>query len=247
MSDNTRVWDQVETTDPEVTNKFTGAGGVKGTAIRPTYLIHRATKLFGPCGEGWGRTVLEDRFDEGVPLQAPTKEWPEAPMIRAKVHTVKVELWYTGKEGQKCTIQQYGHTPFVYLQQGKILTDWDTAKKSLTDGIGKCLQALGFAADIYLGMFDDPTYVDTITEVFALEKAEDKDAEILRQKQERLEWLNSAVETMGKAVTAHELKMLNVKYIREATRRNEPTFIARITRAFEERKAALEPGKENAA
>lgn len=247
MSDNTRIWDQVETTDPEVTKKFTGAGGFKGTAIRPTYLMHRATELFGPCGEGWGWTVLEDRFDEGAPLQAPTKEWPGAPMICAKVHTVKVELWYTGKAGQKCTIQQYGHTPFVYLQQGKILTDWDTAKKSLTDGIGKCLQALGFAADIYLGMFDDPTYVDTITEEFKIEKAEDKDAEILRQKQERIDWLASAVETIGKAVTAYELKTLNVKYIREATRRNEPAFIARITRAFEERKATLEKSTEDAA
>ena len=168
-------------------------------------------------------------------------------MICAKVHTVKVELWYTGKAGQKCTIQQYGHTPFVYLQQGKILTDWDTAKKSLTDGIGKCLQALGFAADIYLGMFDDPNYVDTITEEFKIEKAEDKDAEILRQKQERIDWLASAVETIGKAVTAYELKTLNVKYIREATRRNEPAFIARITRAFEERKATLEKSTEDAA
>lgn len=78
-------------------------------------------------------------------------------------------------------------------------------------------------------------------------EAADKDAEILRQKQERLDWLNSAVETIGKAVTSHELKMLNVKYIREATRRNEPTFIARITRAFEERQASLNAGKENAA
>ncbi len=136
---------------------------------------------------------------------------------------------------------------FVYLQQGKILTDWDTAKKSLTDGIGKCLQALGFAADIYLGMFDDPSYVDTITEVFALEKAEDKDAEQLRQKQERVDWLASAVETIGKAVSLHELNLVNVKYLREATRRNETAFIKRITKAFEERKAQLEKPDEEAA
>ncbi|MCP1464398.1 hypothetical protein [Pseudomonas sp. S3E17] len=97
------------------------------------------------------------------------------------------------------------------------------------------------------GMFDDPAYVDTITEEFKIEKAEDKDAEILRQKQERIEWLASAVETIGKAVTTYELKTLNVKYIREATRRNEPAFIARITRAFEERKATLEKLTEDAA
>lgn len=247
MSENTRIWDQVNTTDPDATKKFTGMGGFKGTAIRPTYLMRKATEVFGPCGEGWGWTVLEDRFDEGAPLQAPTKEWPEATLICAKFHTIKIELWYLGKAGQKCTVQHYGHTPFVHLQQGKIVTDWEAAKKSLTDAIGKCLQPLGFAADIYMGMFDDPTYVDTITEEFKLEKAEDKDAEILRQKQERVDWLASAVETIGKAVTTHELKLLNVKYIREATRRNEPTFIARITRAFEERKAVLEKGTEAAA
>jgi len=70
---------------------------------------------------------------------------------------------------------------------------------------------------------------------------------MLRQKQERVDWLASAVETIGKAVTVYELKTLNVKYIREATRRNEPAFIARITRAFEERKASLEKGAEAAA
>ncbi|WP_172415497.1 hypothetical protein [Pseudomonas fluorescens] len=247
MTTNTRIWDQVDTTDPSATKNFTGMGGFKGTAIKPTYLMHKATEVFGPCGEGWGWTVLEDRYDEGAPLQAPTKEWPDAPRINAKLHTLKVELWYLGKDGQKCTIVQYGHTPFVYLQSGKIVTDWEVSKKSLTDAIGKCMQPLGFAADIHMGLFDDPTYVDTIAEEFKLEKAEDKDAEMLRQKQERIEWLASAVETIGKAVTTHELKLLNVKYIREATRRNEPTFIARITRAFEERKASLEKGTEAAA
>ncbi|TWC47300.1 hypothetical protein FBY04_12878 [Pseudomonas sp. SJZ080] len=132
--------DQVDTTDPSATKNFTGMGGFKGTAIKPTYLMRKATEVFGPCGEGWGWTVLEDRFDEGGPLQAPTKEWPEAPRINAKLHTLKIELWYLGKDGQKCTVQHYGHTPFVLLQQGKIITDWEAAKKSLTDAIGKCLQ-----------------------------------------------------------------------------------------------------------
>ena len=66
MSDNTRIWDQVNTTDPDATKKYTGAGGFKGTAIRPTYLMRKATEIFGPCGEGWGWNVLEDRFDEGA-------------------------------------------------------------------------------------------------------------------------------------------------------------------------------------
>ncbi|WP_420825041.1 hypothetical protein [Pseudomonas viciae] len=102
-----------------------------------------------------------------------------------------------------------------------------------SDAIKKALSMLGFSADVFLGLFDDETYVEQLKEEQAIEQAVDKDAEILRQKQERPDWLNSAIETIGKAVTSHELKMLNVKYIREATRSNEPTFIAPITRAFE--------------
>ena len=247
MPTNMRIWEQVETTDPSATKNFTGMGGFKGTAIKPTYLMRKATEVFGPCGEGWGWEVLEERFDEGAPLQAPTKEWPEAPRINAKLHTVKIKLWYLGKDGQKCAVVHYGHTPFVLLQSGKIVTDWEAAKKSLTDAIGKCLQPLGFAADIHMGMFDDASYVDAITEEFNLEKAEDKDAEALRQKEARLDWLNSAVETLSKALTTRELKLLHAKYTREADRRKETAFIARIARAFEERKAFFENAKETAA
>lgn len=31
-------------------------GGFKGTAIKPTYLMRKATEVFGPCGEGSQRT-----------------------------------------------------------------------------------------------------------------------------------------------------------------------------------------------
>ncbi|MFW3895325.1 hypothetical protein [Pseudomonas bharatica] len=237
---NMRIWDQVDTTDPSATKNFTGMGGFKGTAIKPTYLMRKATEVFGPCGEGWGWTVLEDRFDDGAPIQAPTKEWPEAPLITAKLHTVKIQLWYLGKDGQRCTVEHYGHTPFVHLQQGKIITDWEAAKKSLTDAIGKCLQPLGFAADIHMGLFDDASYVETVRSEVAIEKAEDQAAEQERQRLERLDWLKSSVETMAGAVTMHELKILNTRFIKSATARNEAAFIRRITEAFEERKAQLE-------
>jgi hypothetical protein len=37
-------------------------------------------------------------------LQAPTKKWPTAPLINAKVHTVRIEIWSLGEAGQKCTV-----------------------------------------------------------------------------------------------------------------------------------------------
>lgn len=227
---NTRIWDQVDVTDPSATKNFTGMGGFKGTAIKPTYLMHKATELFGPCGEGWGWTVLEDRFDEGGPLQAPTKEWPEAPRINAKLHTLKIELWYLGKDGQKCTIQHYGHTPFVYFQSGKIMTDWEAAKKSLTDAIGKCLQPLGFAADIHMGLFDDTAYVDAVRDEVAITKAEDRVTEEARQKQERLDYIKSVVETMQGAQSAQELKKIHDIAVRKLALRNDNNAVQRINK-----------------
>lgn len=231
---NTRIWDQVDVTDPSATKNFTGMGGFKGTAIKPTYLMHKATEVFGPCGEGWGWVVLEERFDEGGPLQAPTKEWPDAPRINAKLHTLKIELWYLGKDGQKCTIQHYGHTPFVYFQQGKVMTDWEAAKKSLTDAIGKCLQPLGFAADIHMGLFDDADYVDAVRDEVAITKAEDKVTEEARQKQERLDYIKSVVETMQGAQSAQELKKIHDHAVRKLGVRNDTTAVLRINKELDE-------------
>lgn len=231
---NTRIWDQVDVTDPSATKNFTGMGGFKGTAIKPTYLMHKATEVFGPCGEGWGWTVLEDRYDDGAPLQAPTKEWPDAPLINAKLHTLKVQLWYLGKDGQKCTVEQYGHTPFVYLQQGKILTDWEVAKKSLTDAIGKCLQPLGFAADIHMGLFDDASYVDAVRDEVAMNKAEDRVAEEERQKQERLDYIKSVVENMRRAQSAHEVKKLHDHAVRILAARKDTNAVQRINKELQD-------------
>jgi hypothetical protein len=236
MSDNTRIWDQVNTTDPSATKNFTGMGGFKGTAIKPTYLMRKATEVFGPCGEGWGWTVLEDRFDEGGPLQAPTKEWPDAPRINAKLHTLKIELWYLGKGGQKCTVQHYGHTPFVFLQQGKIITDWEAAKKSLTDAIGKCLQPLGFAADIHMGMFDDAAYVEAVRDEVALEKAEDKVEEEERQKQARLDYIQSVVDLLKGAQSANELKKIHDVAVKKLAARNDNKAVTRIAREYDEQR-----------
>lgn len=231
---NTRIWDQVDVTDPSATKNFTGMGGFKGTAIKPTYLMRKATEVFGPCGEGWGWTVLEDRYDDGAPLQAPTKEWPDAPLINAKLHTLKVQLWYLGKDGQKCTVEQYGHTPFVYLQQGKILTDWEVAKKSLTDAIGKCLQPLGFAADIHMGLFDDASYVGAVRDEVAMNKAEDRVAEEERQKQERLDYIKSVVENMRSAQSTHEVKKIHDHAVRILAARKDTNAVQRINKELQD-------------
>lgn len=241
---NLSIWNQVEKTDTRYI-KNAEVNGQKITSLNGTAMIMRATEIFGPVGIGFGWKVLEERYDTGHEVFVGEGN-TRASIGHVVNHTIKIGFWFM-QDGQRGEIEQYGCTEYMRKTKYGMMTDGEAPKKSLTDAIKKSLSMLGFSADVFLGMFDDQNYVDQLKEEQAIEQAVDKDAEILRQKQERLEWLNSAVETISKAVTAHELKMLNVKYIREATRRNEPTFIARITRAFEERKAAIGPGKENAA
>lgn len=244
MSTNMQIWDKVSTTDTRYT-KAAEVGGQKITSLNGTAMIMKATEVFGPVGIGFGWSIVEERFDEGSEMVSGEGD-KRLVLGRELNHTIKIRFWFE-LDGKRGEIEQYGCTRYLYKSKYGTTTDGEAPKKSLTDAIKKSLSMLGFSADVFLGMFDDQTYVAQLKEEQAIDQAADKDAEILRQKQERLKWLNSAVGTMGKAVTSHELKMLNVKYIREATRRNEPTFIARITRAFEERKAAIEPRKENAA
>lgn len=241
---NMHIWSKVDKTDTRFTKKAK-VNGQDITSLSGTAMVMKATELFGPVGIGWGWKIIEERFDEGHEIYIGEAD-KRACIGREIGHTLKIALWFM-QDGQRGEIEQYGCTRYQYKTSYGMTTDGEAPKKSLTDAIKKALSMLGFSADVFLGLFDDQEYVDQLKEEQAIEQAVDKDAEILRQKQERVDWLASAVETIGKAVTSYELKNLNVKYIREATRRNEPTFIARITRAFEERKASLEKGTEAAA
>jgi hypothetical protein len=117
----------------------------------------------------------------------------------------------------------------VHLQQGKIITDWEAAKKSLTDAIGKCLQPLGFAADIHMGLFDDAAYVETVRDEVAIAKAEDKVAEEDRQKQERLDYIKSVIDTMAGAQSAQELKKIHDVAVRKLILRKDTKGAERIS------------------
>lgn len=234
MSQNMAIWSQVEKTDPAAT-KSAKVNGQQITSISGQHMIKRATEVFGPAGIGWGWKVIEERFDQGGEIRNDKGE-----LIGREVgHTVRIALWFK-QGGERGEVEQYGCTPFTYKSKWGVTTDTEAPKKSLTDAIKKALAMLGFSADIFLGLFDDRDYVAQREEEEAIAKAEDKEAEIERQKQERLDWLKSSVETMARAVTLHELKALHAKFVRDATRRSETAFVTRLARAFDERKAQLE-------
>lgn len=142
---NLRIWDQVSEVDELYTSSFSTPSGWVGTSINPTYLAKRATETFGPMGSGWGLRVMDEKYVDGAPLREG---------VLAKIHVLRVQLWYM-LDGKECHVEQYGQTTFVGEGSFGIFTDEEAPKKSMTDAMTKCLSLLGFASDIYMGLFDD--------------------------------------------------------------------------------------------
>lgn len=138
------IWDRVCTTDAAYTKEFKRAGGFKGTATNATWLAREATRVFGPCGIGWGFTVADEKYREGA--------------NGTVVHVVLLKLWYV-LDGKRGELEQFGQTTFVGKNQNGTYTDEEAPKKSITDAMSKCLSLLGFASDVYLGFWDDSKYV----------------------------------------------------------------------------------------
>lgn len=168
MSENMRVWDQVSKTDPRFTKGFQRGGGFKGTSTNATYLARRATEMFGPAGECWGMEVIREYIAEGHLIEV-----RDGCPVYAKTHIVHARLWYmvddpnTGQKARCVGIEQFGQTEYVGKNSRGLFTDEEAPKKSLTDAMVKCLSHLGFAADIYLGLYDDNKYVAKLKEEFA--------------------------------------------------------------------------------
>lgn len=140
---NMALWKSVCVTDPMAVKPITGKQ-YKGNSPKPYWIIQRATETFGPCGIGWGIEVVSERFE---------RFGDEA------LHVALVRVWYE-QDGKRGIIEQMGQTKAAYTSAaGKHIVDEDAPKKSVTDGMVKCLSMLGFAGDIFSGQWDDSKYV----------------------------------------------------------------------------------------
>lgn len=155
---NLALWESVQATDPDYTKSFSRSGGFRGTAINHTYQSKRATQAFGPKGLGWGSRILDERYAEGAPILH-----KDNVIGREVIHVLRIELWYV-REGQRGSIEAFGQTQFVGSNKHGVYTDEEAPKKSLTDAESKGLAALGFSADVHLGLFDDSKYVNDLSQ-----------------------------------------------------------------------------------
>lgn len=137
---NLKLWDSVSKTDPKYTKAFSKAGGFSGTAINATYLIRKATELWGPMGGAWGPEIVDEKYVTGAE--------------ESVVHVLRINFRHP-----QGVFPSFGQTTFVGKNKNGPFTDEEAPKKSLTDAITKALSMLGFSADVFLGLYDDNKYV----------------------------------------------------------------------------------------
>ena len=155
LPDHMRLWDQVQTTDPEFTKPLKQFGG-KFTTVQTMYNCRRATQLWGPAGQGWGTTLHSAETIRGEPL--------DDNGTCAMIFVVLLSVWW--RDGEECYdgIKQYGSSFLLKKDRRGIVFDDEAPKKAMTDALGKSLSYFGFSGDIYLGMWDDNKYVEGLTQ-----------------------------------------------------------------------------------
>jgi hypothetical protein len=140
--DNLALWQKYCRPPEDAMKKFTRAGGFRGTAIDPMWLIMSATSEWGPMGGKWGVRSIEHSFHPGADGTI--------------MHMAAIVLFYPNGD-----VPCVGQTMFVAKTKNGLVTDEEAPKKSVTDAISKALSWLGFAADVYLGKFDGNKYAGT--------------------------------------------------------------------------------------
>lgn len=227
MSDNMKVWSQVDKTDPQYTKKA-NVGGQNITSLSGTAMIMKATEVFGPAGIGFGWNITEERFDQGHEIFVGEGDKRESLGFEVN-HTVKISFWFM-LDGQRGEIEQYGCTRYQYKSKNGMLVDGEAPKKSLTDAIKKALSMLGFSADVFLGMFDDRGYVEQRNEEATAEQAIKIAEEEAKKRDERLAYLKEVVDGMQAAHDFKELKRIHDAAVRRLTAQNDQNGVKRIAK-----------------
>ncbi|EAA2525049.1 hypothetical protein ED486_21575 [Salmonella enterica subsp. enterica] len=223
-SDNLELWKDVFKTDERFTTAFSVNGG--GTSINGTYMTMIATREFGPKGIGWGVDILEERFDNGAPITRTVKgtdgnnTWELIPdgvggILTEKHHIIKIRLWYirNGVRGEEIS---FGCTPYIYSSKHGLICDGEATKKSLTDATKKALSALGFCADIFMGLYDNQEYRQKNKAEFALKNASENAEDAARVRQELDDKLTRVANTLASAVSENEINKVYSSIAREA-------------------------------
>lgn len=159
IDEKMKLWQSVREVPDKYRKEFS-LGGRAMTAIDPCYLVRLATETWGPCGTGWGYTIVEDEI---------IGEKQE------RLHTMEIYLWYMSEDEQHY-VTGVGCTPLYMQTRNGLRIDSDFNKKTLTDAIGNALWRLGFGADVRMGMQDENKYGDPMKSPESVVEAEKQKA-----------------------------------------------------------------------
>ena len=176
---NLDLWNAVQKTDPAFT-KQASKGQHNFTSVAPMYQNKKATEQFGVQGIGWGVVIGSEVFTE--------KEYGTTTIL-----SYDATMFFI-LDGQRGEIPIHASEKSCYKtngykgKEGYMKIDDEVRKKVVTNAKTKGLSELGFSADIFMGMFDDPNYVDYVNFEMSLEKADDRDEKIKTDIAEFNEW-----------------------------------------------------------
>lgn len=196
---NMRIWEAVPKTDRAYTQNA-NVGGNKQTSVNGLYMVKLATEVLGPIGESWGYQITSERYDNTKPVMIKSDSGLEImkdgdSIVWEQNHTCLLTLWHGNREN---TIQQFGHTKYRYMKSdgSKMIIDDEAPKKSVTDALKKCLSLIGVCSDVYMGLFDDQSYVAAADTENNLKKADNAD----KAYQEQLDKFRAGIEDGIKAI-----------------------------------------------
>ncbi len=149
MTDNLRIWRQVEKTDPAHTKGFKRAGGFTGTALKPMWVWQRLTEQFGPFGEGWG---------------CDQPHFTTMPAGNEVLVYCTVGAWHGSRDN---TLWGVGGDKVIAETKNGPKADDEAFKKAFTDALMNAFKFIGVGADVHMGRFDDNKYVAQVTQEFA--------------------------------------------------------------------------------
>ena len=201
---NLKLWDSVCKTDPRYTVKAK-KGAYQFTSITPMYQFKKATETFGIQGIGWGIKIDSETFTE--------KEYGTTIIL-----SYDAILFFNidGKEGQ---IPVHASEKSCYQTQGTngyMKIDDEVRKKVVTNAKTKGLSELGLSADVLMGEFDNPDYIEFRNMEESLNKADDFEEESKNKTDEFNEWCKKEIEvysaiknqsTLDKVLVQHRIKI----------------------------------------
>ena len=218
MSDNKALWLRVCVTDPKAVKEITGKQ-YKGNSPKPYWIVERLTDEFGPCGIGWGFSIISERFERFSDSDS--------------LHIAAVKFWYL-LDGKRGELEQIGQTKATYTSaQGKFIIDEDAPKKSVTDALVKCASYIGFAGDIFAGRWDDSKYVQ--------EAGREWEARKRDTNPNRAAWLEKQRAAIMEATSTGALRMLLADSIDVAMAQDDSAAVDQLNAWADEKRAQAKP------